>query len=138
MSGVTASMRFGETECVFSWVDLPGIARYEQELAFYGDDVRAKLVFPSPFLRSMPTELVLEEGEPGLPWSRTTGHVVSYEEAFKRELVELHAAITEERDPRTPGEDAFRDVALCLAVAESANDGRARAQPTAVEIAEVA
>jgi predicted dehydrogenase len=137
-SGVLASLLFGDTECVCSWVDLPGIARYEQELSFYGDDVRAKLVFPSPFLRSMPTRLVLEEGDVGLPTARETEHVVSYEEAFKRELVELHAAITEGRDPRTPGTDALKDVALCLAIAESAADGRGRTEPTATEVAEVA
>jgi predicted dehydrogenase len=137
-SGVLASLLFGDIECVFSWVDLPGIARYEQELAFYGDDVRAKLVFPSPFLRSMPTRLVLEEGDVGLPSARESEHVVSYEEAFKRELLELHAAITEDRDPRTPGEDALRDVALSVAIAESANDGRPRPEPTAIEVAEIA
>jgi predicted dehydrogenase len=137
-TGVTATLRFGETECVFAWVDLPGIARYEQELAFYGDDDRATLTFPSPFLRSMPTRLVFEGGEPGRPWSWRTEHVTSYEEAFKRELLELHAAISEDRDPRTPGADALRDVALCLAIAETAHDGRPRADPTAVEVEEPA
>src|SRR4029453_136972 len=52
-TGVTATLHFGQTECVFAWVDLPGVARYEQELAFYANDSRATLIFPSPFLRSM-------------------------------------------------------------------------------------
>ena len=138
VGGVTVSVRFGATECVFSWVDLPGIARYEQELSLYGDDLRAKLVFPSPFLRSMPTQLVLEDGEVGTPSSQETEQVLSFEEAFKRELLEFHAAVTEDRDPRTPGADALKDVALCLAIVESANDGRPRAEPTAIEVAEIA
>ncbi|HWQ23435.1 MAG TPA: Gfo/Idh/MocA family oxidoreductase [Gaiellaceae bacterium] len=131
--GVTATMRFGKTECVFSWVDLPGIARYEQELAFYAPDARATLTFPSPFLRSMPTRLVLEGGEPGSPASWRTESIVSYEEAFKRELLELHAAITEDREPRTPALDGLRDVALCGAIAAAAHDGKPRPRPTAIE-----
>ena len=123
-------MRFGATECIFSWVDLPGIARYEQELSFYGADERATLSFPSPFLRSMPTQLVIEAGEPGAPASSRTEHTAGYDEAFKRELVELHAAITADREPRTPGIDGLRDVALCGAIAAAAHDGQPRSRPT--------
>jgi predicted dehydrogenase len=135
-TGITATLRFGDTECVFSWLDLPGIARYEQELAFYADDARATLTFPSPFLRNMPTRLVLEGGEIGLSSSWRREHVASYDEAFKRELVELHAAVTEDREPRTPGADGLKDVALCLAIARAAHDGRPRSHPTTLEIAQ--
>ena len=128
-TGITATLRFGDTEAVFTWVDLPGIARYEQELAFYGPDSRAVLTFPSPFLRSAPTRLVLEGGKAETPSSWRTEHVAAYDEAFKRELVELHACITEGRDSRTPGSDALRDVALAGAIARSADDGRPRPRP---------
>lgn len=133
LTGVTATLRFGDTECVFSWVDLPGIARYEQELAFYGSDERAILTFPSPFLRSMPTRLVIEAGEPGSSSSSRTEHTASYDEAFKRELLELHAAIVDGREPRTTALDGLRDVALCGAIAASAHDGRPRTRPTEVD-----
>jgi predicted dehydrogenase len=138
LTGVTTTMRFGDTECVVSWVDLPGIARYEQELAFYAADARATLTFPSPFLRSMPTRLVLEGGEPGQSSSFRSEHVASYEEAFKCELVELHAAITEDREPRTSGADGLRDIALCMAIAAAANDGRPRRAPTEIAVVEPA
>jgi predicted dehydrogenase len=110
---VTVNATFGGVETVFAWIDLPGIARYAQDWSFYGPDRRATLEFPSPLLRSHPTRLVYEEGEPGGVTSSRTEHVVSYEEAFKRELLEFHAAIAEGRAPRTPGEDGLRDVALC-------------------------
>jgi predicted dehydrogenase len=112
-SGVTVDASFGPVEAAFAWIDLPGIARYLQDWSFYGPDRRATLEFPSPLLRSFPTRLVIEEGEPGGVASRRTEHVVSYEEAFKRELEEFHAAIAEGREPRTGGEDGLRDVALC-------------------------
>jgi predicted dehydrogenase len=112
-TGVTVDASFGDVDAVFAWIDLPGIARYAQDWSFYGPDRRATLEFPSPLLRSHPTRLVFEEGEPGGVASRRTEHVVSYEEAFKRELVEFHAAIAEGRAARTDGEDGLRDVALC-------------------------
>jgi predicted dehydrogenase len=111
--GVTFNASFGGVETVFAWVDLPGISRYAQDWSFYGPDRRATLEFPSPLLRSFPTRLVIEDGEPGGVASRRAEHVVSYEEAFKRELVEFHAAIAEGREPRTNGDDGLRDVALC-------------------------
>ena len=112
-SGVTVDASFGDVEAVFAWIDLPGIARYAQDWSFYGADRRATLEFPSPLLRSFPTRLVYEEGEPGGVASERREHVVSYEEAFKCELLEFHAAIAEGREARTDGEDGLRDVALC-------------------------
>ena len=38
--GVTAVLRFGATQCVLNWVDLPGLARYAMEFAFYAPDAR--------------------------------------------------------------------------------------------------
>jgi predicted dehydrogenase len=128
--GITATLCFGATECVVTWVDLPGIARYEQELAFYAPDVRMTLAFPSPFLRNMPTRLVIEEGEVGTPSSSRTVKTVSYEEAFKRELCEFHECIVEEREPRTPGLDGLRDIALAQAIVRSHLEGRPVDSPT--------
>jgi predicted dehydrogenase len=107
--GFTATFSFGPTESVFVWVDLPGIAAYEQDWSFYAPSERASLVFPSPFLRNAPTKLVLASGE---------APVGSFEEAFKRELVEFHTCIVEGREPKTDGADGLADVALCQAIVE--------------------
>jgi predicted dehydrogenase len=129
-AGVTASLSFGDVDCVFVWLDLPGIARYEQDWAFYGPEARATLRFPSPFLRSEPTQLVLEAGELGTASSWRTVQTVSYEEAFKRELVEFHEAVTEGRPPLTNGEDGLRDVLLCQAIARAHMSGLPLVAPT--------
>lgn len=127
-SGVTVGAAFGDVETVFMWVDLPGIARYAQDWSFYGADRRATLEFPSPLLRSQPTRLLLDEGEPGGVTSWRTEHTVSYEEAFKRELEEFGAAIVEGREPRTGAADALRDLALCRAIV----DAHVAARPQAI------
>jgi predicted dehydrogenase len=132
---VQTALSFGDVECVAMWIDLPGIARYEQDWSFYGPRARATLRFPSPFLRNEPTQLVREGGEQGTPHGWRTVETVSYEEAFKRELVEFHAAVSEGRAPRTDGEDGLRDVLLCQAIARAHVHGRAVSAPTAVAVA---
>jgi predicted dehydrogenase len=130
--GVTATLRFGATEAVFLWVDLPGIARYEQDWSFYGSDLRATLRFPSPLLRNEPTQLVLEGGEPGTIASWRTERTVSYAEAFKRELEAFHTAIVGGEPPRTSGADALRDVLLSQAIVRSHVEGGPVQAPTAL------
>lgn len=114
----------------FLWIDLPGIARYEQELAFFGPDARRRLVFPSPFLRNHPTHLVAEGGEPGGIDSWQTIRTVSYQGAFKAELVEFAQAIADGRQPRTDGLDGLRDVAFAEAIVRCHSEGTPVANPT--------
>lgn len=110
--GFTATFSFGPTECVFMWVDLPGIAGYAQDWSFYAPTERVSLVFPSPFVRNAPTRFIVDRD------GARSEHAGSYEEAFKRELLELHACIVEGREPRTSGADGLADVAFCQAIVE--------------------
>jgi predicted dehydrogenase len=123
MEGATIELEFGDVAVVLTWVDLPGVARYQQELVFYAPDRRLRLSFPSPFLRNAPTELVIEGGEVGAPRSWVTHEVAGYEEAFKLELIEFADSIAERRAPRTTGEDGLADVELCVAIIESMRSG---------------
>jgi predicted dehydrogenase len=111
--GVVASLRFGATPCVLTWTDLPDLARYEQEYAFYGSGERAGLRFGSPFLRDQPARLWFEGGDPGTVRSWRRDEVVSYEDPFKLELVAFHEAVRSGRPPPTTVADALRDVELC-------------------------
>jgi predicted dehydrogenase len=126
------SIGFGPTEVHLSWVDLPGMAHYKQELAFYALDRRVTLTLPSPYLRNMPSRLTVEGGAAGTPHGWRTVEVVSHEEAFKRELVEFEAAIRAGRDPRTDVLDGLHDVALCAAIARSHIAGEAVELPSAL------
>ncbi len=128
---VSINMTFSGVECHLSWVDLlSGIARYRQEFMFLSPDRRLTLTLPSPYLRNMPSELTVEEGVAGTADAWSSVEIVSYEEAFKRELLELHAAIEEGRPPRTDGREGLRDVLLCRAVAEAHMTRRPVDHPT--------
>ena len=60
-------------------------------------------------------------------------HTISYEEAFERELVEFHEAVTTSREPRTPARDGLRDVAICQSWVRAALSGAPVAAPSRLE-----
>jgi predicted dehydrogenase len=115
-TGLTAVFRYGNVQCVLVWVDLPEIARYQMEFAFYSPERRVTLSFPSPFLRSMPSMLIIEDGERNSPYSSRTELVTSYRESFKEELIHFHECVTTGRTPVTSGRDSLHDIALCQAL----------------------
>lgn len=129
-------LRFGTVDCHLTWVDLPGIARYVQELSFLAPARRATLSFSSPFLRGTPNELVLEGGEAGTARAWRTSERTSFEDAFELELIEFHECVSTGREPRTDGADGLRDVALCAAIARAtATGGRIERPTTAADLA---
>ena len=100
---LTAMLRFGDLPVAIHWIDLPGIARYKMEFAVYAPARRLTLSFPSPFLRSEPTLLEIEDGDPGSPHSRVAQEITSYESPFKRELLAFHDSVTRGTPPLTSG-----------------------------------
>jgi len=130
-NGVIAVMRFGSTQCVLNWVDLPGLARYSMEFALYAPASRLTLGFPSPFLRNAPTTIGREGGELGSARSWQTEEISSYEESFREELVHFHACVTQGKQPITSANDALHDIALCQSVIEVHRRRTPRDRPSA-------
>ena len=99
----TSLSRFaGDVRVLMSWISVPGLANYEETVRFVGPERRVTLTFPSPYLRHAPTALAIErmDGESHV----VERHTVSYEEAFREELHEFHAAVRSGR-PADPGVD---------------------------------
>jgi predicted dehydrogenase len=85
-------------------------------------------------LRNMPTELIVEGGESRTAHSWSRVETVSYDEAFKRELLELHSAISDDRAPLTDGLDGLHDVTLCRSVARAHLNQRPVEHPSSDEV----
>jgi len=120
---VVIVLQFGDVRCQLAWADVPGVTRYRQELAFYASDGRVTLTFPSPYLRNMPTSLVIVGGEADTAHTWERRDIVSYDEAFERELIAFHECIATGREPRTAGRDALLDLMLCEAIARVHEEG---------------
>jgi predicted dehydrogenase len=125
--GITTVLRFpGDVRCVLTWVNLPVLRHYSMEFAFYGPDARLTLRYPAPYLKHEPTALEMEGTEEGAPF--VTSVTISYEEAFKHELLHFHECIRTGATPLTSGEEGRQDLVVLQAIA------RAAAQRTLQEI----
>jgi predicted dehydrogenase len=114
-NAVMSTFRYGEgTRAVLTWTYLDDVRNYREDLAFLATDGRVELHFPSPFLKSAPTPVAAETTEQGVYMRHE--HVVSYEEAFKQELLHFHACITTGIHPLTDGVEAKADIAQAIAM----------------------
>ncbi len=114
----------GDVRVSMSWVFLPGLKHYEERLRFVSPQRRVTLVFPSPYLRHLPTPLQVERMEGGelVVEERT----VSHEEAFRAELHHFRSSIVDGREPSPSLEDALGDARWLRAIARAYGRGSAR------------
>ncbi len=86
------------------WLSLPAAGTFREHVAVYGDGVH-ELEFPAPYLLHAPTTY---------RWTRGSGAVVhrSWDEAYERQLLHLHACVTRGEPCRTPPEQAVADLEL--------------------------
>jgi predicted dehydrogenase len=108
----------------FSWVWLPELPEYVQELAFRAPAARLTVRFPSPFLRNAPTPAVLEHYEAGAVHRERI--VASYDEAFRRELLHFHGSVVDGTPPLVSPEAARGDLVLAGLIARAWLDSRSQ------------
>jgi predicted dehydrogenase len=112
----TATLAYdGDVRANYTWSLLPQLKNYTESFAFYSSEGRVLIRFPSPYLRNAPTLIDVErmDGDE-LHVTRLTA---SYEEAFKRELLELDDAIRGGRPPRTDGPGFRQDLEVLTEIA---------------------
>ena len=100
-----------------------GVPDYRERMTVYCTDRIIELLFPSPYLRHFVTSFTVRtaDGKIGLD-ERTIR--VSYEEAFRSELRDFHAAITGGGRVRVTARDAAADVDLLVQAFQEAASGR--------------
>jgi predicted dehydrogenase len=103
-----------------NWVAVPGIRNYEETVRFIGPKKRVTLVFPSPYLRNLPTKLLIERyPASGNPLDLIVEeHTVSFDEAFRAELEHFRVAVTEGKKPELTAADGLGDAKWIRAIAE--------------------
>lgn len=107
---------------VYSWCYLPELRHYREDIGVYASGGRVTIRFPSPFLRSAPTEVIVEgmEGEAAFE-KRVTA---SYHEAFRLELETFHRSVVQRQPPLTDWADAREDLEVIRAMVRAAGRGK--------------
>ena len=109
--GMLTCLRYASgVRAVISLQYLPGLAHYEETVAYYAQADRVRMVFPSPFFRNMPTPVIVEGMEGGKPFEKQV--IASMKEAFKEELLHFAECVQKGTKPVTTPEEAKGDVAL--------------------------
>lgn len=116
--GQTSVSRFaGDVHATLTWLLVPGLRNYEERVRFVGPDWRVTLVFPSPYLRNLPTPLLVERMDGGdLVQEHRT---VSYEEAFRAELHAFRAFVVDGGEADPSWADAVGDARWIQAIARA-------------------
>jgi predicted dehydrogenase len=121
-NAIMSTFRYGQdVRAVLTWLFLDDVSNYREDLAFLATDGRVEIRFPSPFLKSVPTPVVVEQMEDGVYTRRE--HCVSFEEAFKQELLHFHQCVTTGAHPLTDGAEGKADVALAIAMFNAFRQG---------------
>lgn len=108
--GVRISMR---------WHYLEDYPAYREEVRWHDADGSVELVFPSPYLLHVPTDLIVTSAS-GEGADRKLFR--SPVEAFDEELVAFHAMVTEGRTPLSGVDASRQDVITCQQIAVSLAD----------------
>jgi predicted dehydrogenase len=116
--GMHTVLRYGDgVRVTMTWIYLPGLRHYKEELLFCSPESRVTLTFPSPYYRHFPTPVRVETMAGGRFEDREV--VVSYEEAFRAELHHFLDCVRTGRPPDTGIEDAKADTRLLEAIARA-------------------
>lgn len=111
--GLTTAFRYGEeARGVLTWTFLDEVRHYDEEIAVHAESARVRIRFPSPYLRNMPTPIVIEGMDGEANWTKTL--TVSYEEAFKQELRHFYDCVAGHTTPETDGQVGRQDIAVAL------------------------
>lgn len=86
-----------DVRIALDWQSLSNLKDYREEYAFFGNHTRLYLDFPSPYLRNFPSPITVQGHDGELAWEKRI--TVSYDEAFRRELVAFYEHVQARQQP---------------------------------------
>ncbi len=95
----------GDLRVALDWQYLANVKDYREEYAFFGNSDRVYMQLPSPYLHSFPSPVIVQGGDGELAWEKRV--IVSYDEAFRRELLAFYDNVMEIKQPISSVEDAL-------------------------------
>lgn len=94
-----------DLQVTLDWHFLSNLKDYREEYAFFGNYERVMLQFPSPYFRNFPSPVMVQGGEGELAWEKRV--TVSYEEAFRNEMLAFYDNVRQNKTPVSSVSDAL-------------------------------
>ena len=92
--------------CCLEWHHLPYLKDYREEYSFYGNSSRVSLQFPAPYFLHSPSPIVVQGCDGELAWEKKI--LVSYDEAYRRELREFYKSVKDRGQPLANVNEALK------------------------------
>jgi predicted dehydrogenase len=92
--------------CCLEWHHLPYLNDYREEYSFYGNRSRVSLHFPAPYFLHFPSPIVVQGCDGELTWEKKI--LVSYDEAYRRELRQFYECVMDRRQPPANVNEALK------------------------------
>src|SRR5258708_1956838 len=96
----------GEVRVTLDYHYLPYLKDYREEYAFFGNHDRVVMQLPSPYLRNAPSPVIVQGGDGELAWEKRI--VVSYDEAFRNEILGFCDNVRQHKTPATTIADSVQ------------------------------
>lgn len=106
----------------YAWIYSHELKHFHQEILAMGGAQRMRLQWPSPFLPSTPTALIIDEMHDGALHERRV--TSSYEESFKLEQIHFHDVCTAAAEPLHTVAHALADTRLLVEMGRKAAAAR--------------
>lgn len=87
------------------------VARFDASIEVFGDTKTVKVCIDTPFVRGLPTTMVVKETLPDGSYRESTTRR-TYEDPFMLELQEMYKWVTEGKVPKTTPADARHDLEI--------------------------
>jgi len=109
--GITVTFQYPKVlRVVYTWIFLPELRDYFQEIAIMSSSNRLRIQFPSPYLKNCPTPVIFQSMKNGASTEERV--IVSYEEAFELELRAFYECVVNGKHPLTDAADARCDIRI--------------------------
>ena len=107
-----------ELKVTLDWHFLSHVKAYREEYSFYGNHQRVSFNLPSPYLKNFPSPVTIMGGEGELMWEKTV--TVSYDEAFRNQLLAFHDNVRNGTQPETNLTEAIEHHEVLQAMIDAA------------------
>jgi predicted dehydrogenase len=98
------------------------VARFDASIEIFGDAKTVKVCIDTPFVKGLPTTMVVKETLPDGSYRESTTRR-TYEDPFTLELQEVYRWVVEGKTPKTSPTDALQDIEI-LGMLMKATTGR--------------
>ncbi|MER9606212.1 Gfo/Idh/MocA family oxidoreductase [Mesorhizobium sp. M0243] len=122
-ANTSVTFDYGHFACLYDAV-VDDLGLFDAMIEVRSNNRRVRIIYDTPYIRSLPTRLEVTDAGPFGPVTKTLGPL--YGDAFSKELETFHRHITEGTKPLTDLADSRRDLALMAEIIERMKESGGR------------